>query len=78
MRATLQLAHATMRGEQRGAEQQRKMKLPIRRAAYGRLVLSKLAPSGVRSAYTASFTGTASRPSPNDGPTVRTVGQLSP
>ena len=37
----------------------------------------QLAPSDVGSAYTASFTSTAPRPSPNDGPTIRTAWQLS-
>ena len=41
MRATLRLAHATMRAEQHRAEQQRKMKFSIRCAACGQLFLSK-------------------------------------
>jgi hypothetical protein len=78
MRATLQLAHATMRAEQRRAEQQRKMKFRIRCAACGQLFLSK------RGAATCSqrcrqriyrqLHRYGGRPSPNDGPTIRTVG----
>ena len=41
MRATLQLAHATMRAEQRRAEQQRKIKFPVRCATCGELFLPK-------------------------------------
>jgi ribosomal protein L32 len=48
MRATLQLAYATKRAEQRRAEQQRKIKFAIRCAACGQLFLPK------RSAMTCS------------------------